>query len=136
MIVLTFLLLVLVLGALVDVVRAPRTQIKRGSKPGWLLTILLLPVIGGAMWFAFGRRRGDYDLDVDDVAEDREPFEPARATEQVRSVEAPALQHDPEREDRPRTTEEQLADLEAEIAYWESRNKAPTQPPARASDPL
>lgn len=135
MIVLSFLLLVLVIGALVDVVRAPVGQIKAGTKAGWLLAVLLLPVFGGALWFAFGRRRGSYDLDEyaedgTDGGRDALPSEssdrhdPERAAERIRSVDGPVERLDdppqiPASRQGPRTTEEQLADLEAEIAYWE-----------------
>ncbi|BDI23161.1 PLD nuclease N-terminal domain-containing protein [Herbiconiux sp. L3-i23] len=122
MIVLSFLLLVLVIGALVDVVRAPLDQVKRGTKAGWLLAVLLLPGIGGALWFAFGRRRGSYDLD--EYIEEPAPHDPARAAERIGSVDGPTERVDdgprlPTPPEGPRSTEEQLADLEAEIAYWE-----------------
>jgi hypothetical protein len=133
-IVLSFLVVVLVVGAIVDVIRSPASLVKRGSKPGWLLAVIFLPVIGGALWFAFGRRRGDYDLDeyAEDTATDA-ATDPARAAERIRSVEGPVAHADaverapdaagaasgPPRPEGARTTEEQLADLEAEIAYWE-----------------
>jgi hypothetical protein len=134
-IVLSFLLLVLVIGALVDVVRAPVAQVKRGTKAGWLLAVLLLPGIGGALWFAFGRRRGDYDLDEyseqsppgdDRPGDRRHDHDISRAAERIGSVDGPTESQDdtpplPVPRQGPRTTEEQLADLEAEIAYWDER---------------
>jgi hypothetical protein len=144
--VLMFLLLILVLGALVDLVRVPASQVKRGTKAGWFLAILLLPVLGGALWFAFGRSRVQYDFD-EPTSGSPEPHDPSLAAERVGSHEGPRLHDD----DMPplaftgtsaaraeaRSTEQQLADLEAEIAYWDewSRRNAAGSPAAPISAP-
>jgi hypothetical protein len=51
-------ILTIVVYGLVDVIRTDR-QLTRGiSKPAWIVVMVVLPVIGAALWFIFGRPRG------------------------------------------------------------------------------
>ncbi|THG31053.1 PLDc N-terminal domain-containing protein [Naasia lichenicola] len=43
--------------SLVDCAMADRTRIRGPRKPIWFLIILLLPVLGGVLWFLIGRGR-------------------------------------------------------------------------------
>ncbi len=45
--------------ALFDCVMSRSDEVRSISKPAWILTILLVPLLGAALWFMFGRpRRG------------------------------------------------------------------------------
>lgn len=47
-------LLVFVYG-LVDVIRTDRRSTRGISKPAWIIVMILLPVLGAALWFLVGR---------------------------------------------------------------------------------
>lgn len=44
-----------IIYALIDCIRSERYEVRGISKPAWILTILLLPLIGAGLWFLFGR---------------------------------------------------------------------------------
>ncbi|MBG6183934.1 hypothetical protein IWX65_001902 [Arthrobacter sp. CAN_A214] len=46
-----------IIYALIDCIMSKRHEVRSISKPAWLVIILLLPLIGTAMWFLFGRPR-------------------------------------------------------------------------------
>lgn len=50
--------LTIVVYGLVDVIRTDRRLTRGISKPAWIVVMLVLPVIGAALWFIFGRPRG------------------------------------------------------------------------------
>ncbi|GAB3662934.1 hypothetical protein GCM10027591_14060 [Zhihengliuella somnathii] len=50
--------LFIIIYALVDCLRTPPYSVRSISKPAWVLSILLLPLIGAGLWFALGRPRG------------------------------------------------------------------------------
>lgn len=95
MAVIPLLTLVLLLIALIDIILRTGDQIRHLPKAAWVFIVILLPVIGSALWFAFGR-----------VYSGPLPRRPGRP----RSV----VVHEHVR--RPSSTEEQLAALEREIA--------------------
>lgn len=41
--------------AFIDVLMTPGARVVRGPKWLWSVAVLLLPLLGAAMWFAFGR---------------------------------------------------------------------------------
>jgi len=43
--------------SIVDCALQPPTRHRGVSKPVWLLIVVLLPVVGGVLWFAIGRAR-------------------------------------------------------------------------------
>lgn len=43
---------------LVDCVRADRSEVRAISKTGWIVVMVLLPVLGAVMWLIFGRPYG------------------------------------------------------------------------------
>jgi len=49
--------LFVIIYALVDCLRTPPYSVRSISKPAWVLSILLLPLIGALLWFFLGRPR-------------------------------------------------------------------------------
>jgi len=45
------------IASIIDVVRTPSLQVRRLPTFVWLLIVLLLPVVGGAIWWIFGAAR-------------------------------------------------------------------------------
>jgi hypothetical protein len=43
--------------ALVDLALIDRSRVRGLSKPAWIVTVLLLPIVGAVLWFAVGRVR-------------------------------------------------------------------------------
>lgn len=56
-ILLAVLALSVVIFALVECIRSRPHEVRSISKPGWLLTIILIPLVGAGMWFLWGRPR-------------------------------------------------------------------------------
>lgn len=54
-----FLAVVFWVFSIVDCTAQPATRHRGVSKTTWVLIVLLLPVIGGILWFALGRLRAD-----------------------------------------------------------------------------
>lgn len=96
MAVVPLLILVFFVVALVDIILRDSSQVKHLPKIAWIFIVILLPLIGGVLWFALGR---EYPS-----AAYRRPRGTFVAREQ------PAVAP------RPSSTEEQLAALEREIA--------------------
>ena len=96
--VMSVVLLVVVIGALADIITRQDGQVKHLPKLVWVLLVVLLPLVGSILWFAVGR---EYDTPVD-----RGTFGDPR-----RSV------RPDDRVGRARTTEQELADLDREIEY-------------------
>ncbi len=86
--------------SLVDCAMTDRSRI-RGPRKGVWIFIILLPVLGGLLWFLIGRGRG-----------------PAPVTRRVAPDDDPAflrrLAHDADQEERIRRLEQQLADLDSD----------------------
>ncbi|GAA4144028.1 PLD nuclease N-terminal domain-containing protein [Leifsonia shinshuensis] len=99
MAVVPLLILVFFVVALVDIILRDSSQVKHLPKITWIFIVILLPLIGGVLWFALGR---EYPS-----AAYRRP----RGTFVTREQHAPAAPAA-----RPLSTEEQLAALEREIA--------------------
>ena len=54
-----FLVIAFDIFCIVDVILSEEWQIKTLNKVFWVLIILLLPLIGGILWFIFGKDRGE-----------------------------------------------------------------------------
>ena len=54
-----FLAVVFWIFSIVDCSIQPATRHRGVSKAVWIVIVVLIPVIGGALWFALGRRRRD-----------------------------------------------------------------------------
>jgi hypothetical protein len=96
--VMSVVLLVVVIGALADIITRQEWQVKHLPKMVWVLLVVLLPLVGSILWFAVGR---EYDTPVD-----RGSFGDPRRREQFDDADF-----------RTRTTEQELADLDREIEY-------------------
>ncbi|GAA1778903.1 PLDc N-terminal domain-containing protein [Agromyces lapidis] len=102
----TILTLAAMVYALVDIIMRDDSEVKHLPKLGWILLVVLLPLIGTILWFAVGRERSSAGR-RGGVA----PAAPA-APQAVVPQRAPG---------EARSTEEQLADLDREIEYYEKR---------------
>jgi len=51
----SLLVLALFISALVDIIMHDQSQIKHLPKVLWILIVILMPLIGSALWFAIGR---------------------------------------------------------------------------------
>lgn len=108
-IVLSAVTFLLVIAALVDIITRDDWQVKHLPKMVWILLVIFLPLIGSVLWFLVGREYGESD---------------GLGSALVRSRPRPGSRPQPttaSSEFRPRTTEEQLADLEREIEFHEKQ---------------
>ena len=82
---------------LIDIITRDESQVKHLPKLVWIILAIVIPLVGGIVWWAAGREYPE------------RPGRPARATtpQPVRIVD--------DRVPDRRTTEQQLADLEREI---------------------
>ena len=98
-------ILLLVIGALVDIVTRDDGQVRHLPKMAWVLLVVFLPLVGSIVWFLVGREWSRPRPAL--------PFGDPRRAEATRSSSAPALG----------STEAQLAALEAEIAAAEREER-------------
>jgi len=92
--------------ALVDLIMRDESQVKHLPKFGWILLVIFLPLIGTVLWFTLGREYSSSGRGLGG-------FTPAgRAPEQPY---VPPMPRD------TRSTEEQIADLDREIEYYQKR---------------
>lgn len=95
--------------ALVDVVTRDDWQVKHLPKLVWILLIVLLPLIGSIVWFLVGR---DWSARAETAG---------RWASESRIMSRPAA---PVAPIAPQpSTEDQLRELEEEIAYWENQER-------------
>ena len=100
-----FVLLIMV-GALIDIIMRAEWQVKHLHKFGWILLVIFLPLIGSVLWFTLGR---EY------------PASSPRTHTGAGRYRAQA--HAPSSFERPKSTEEQLAALEAEIEFYREQER-------------
>ncbi len=93
--------LVVMVFALVDIIRADQWTIRYLDKSIWIVIVILVPLIGSVLWFAFGRGYPQ--------AQDRGSFGDPRRREVVTYPES--------------ATERELAALEREIADHEQDDR-------------
>ncbi|MET0806784.1 MAG: PLDc N-terminal domain-containing protein [Lacisediminihabitans sp.] len=101
-IVVSVLTLALVIGALIDIITRDEWQVKHLPKLVWVLLVVFLPLVGSIIWFAVGR---EYSRPVE-----RGTFGDSRRW----AASLPAAQP-------TKSTEEQLAELEREIEFYEGK---------------
>ena len=92
--------LLLIIGALVDIISRPDDEVKRLPKLVWVILVVFLPLIGSVVWFAVGREYAP-----------RVPRQ--RAARSTAPVFEPLPAH--------KSTEEQIAELDREIEYYQKR---------------
>ena len=104
---LSFVLLVLVVAALVDIITRQDGQVKHLPKVVWVILVIFLPVIGSLLWFAIGR---EYSAPV---ARPQLGVPHRRQGATTNAQTSPAAQA----ARRVTSTEEQLASLDREIEF-------------------
>ncbi|WP_440708236.1 PLD nuclease N-terminal domain-containing protein [Herbiconiux sp. YIM B11900] len=102
--------LAVVVIALVDIITRPEGDTKHLPKIVWVLLVVFLPLIGSILWFAIGR---EYNTRPHDPVSFGDPRR--WAGRQPTSPRADASS---------RSTEQQLADLDAEIEYYKQRGSS------------
>lgn len=105
-----FLAVIFWVFSIVDVSVQPADRHRGVSKGIWVLIVVLLPVLGGVLWFALGRRRQDdtrttLSLHPDDDPEALRRMSTAEQDERIRQM---------EQDERIRQLEEELARLDDE----------------------
>jgi hypothetical protein len=101
----------LVVFSLVDIITHQDSQVKYLPKIVWVLLVVFLPLIGSVLWFVLGRDHGDATAQPRYSAPAERSSTPSRPNVPFGS--APVA--------RPRTTEEQLADLDREIEFYQQQ---------------
>lgn len=104
---LSILVLALMVFALVDIIRRDDGQVRFLPKMAWIFIVILLPLIGSALWFAIGREYSEAGLRIPRMRA-AAPAAPPADVRPARPVDA-------------RSTEEQMADLDREIEEWRLR---------------
>ncbi|MGH3689572.1 MAG: PLDc N-terminal domain-containing protein [Microbacterium sp.] len=105
----SLLVIALMIGALIDIITRDNSLVKYLPKLAWIIIVILLPLIGGLLWFTIGRDYGESGLSIPRMRRAERPTAPT----DVR----PAPPTD------TRTTEQQIADLDREIAEWRRREE-------------
>jgi hypothetical protein len=95
----SLLTLAIMIFAIVDIILRDESQVKHLPKMVWLILVVLLPLLGSILWFALGR-------EYPERAVARPPQFAPWASEPAPPAPTPR---------DPRSTEQQLADLEREI---------------------
>ncbi len=105
-IVVSLVYLAITIGLLIDIITRDESRVKHLPKVAWAIIVALLPMLGGALWLIVGREWAGGSpraaLGLDGRGRPERPRDPA-----------PTMSAD------TRTTEQQLADLEAEIEFYE-----------------
>ncbi|ROQ39800.1 phospholipase D-like protein [Frondihabitans sp. PhB188] len=98
----------LVIAALVDIITRDESQVQHLPKLMWVFLVIIIPVIGSILWFAVGR---DYRPQPEFVRYG----DPRRHSAAAETVDV--------RAQRVSTTEQQLAELDREIEFYEKQAK-------------
>ena len=85
--------------ALVDLTLTDRSRVRTLPKPAWYF-VLLVPIVGAALWLLFGKERRDRGGERRQVAPDDDPTFLAN------------LRRDEEQDERIRRLEQELSDLD------------------------
>ncbi len=103
---LTLLTLAFLAVTLIDIIRRDDAEVKYLPKLVWIILVILIPLVGGIVWWAIGR---EYSRTMTV----RLPYAaPASAPAEI-----------PARAADGRSTEEQIADLDREIEEWRLREE-------------
>jgi hypothetical protein len=108
-IVISVVLFALLVGALVDIIVRRDDQVKHLPKIVWVLLVVFLPLIGSILWFTVGREYSQR-VDLGTFGDPRRREKAARL-----GSSAPT--------ERPKTTEEELADLDREIEFHKQQDR-------------
>ena len=103
----------LVVAALIDIITRDDSQVQHLPRMMWVFLVIIIPVIGSILWFVVGRDyapRGEFVRFGDPRRHSPGSF--AAGPERIDV-----------REQRVTTTEQQLAELDREIEYYEKQAK-------------
>ncbi|MBD8536189.1 PLD nuclease N-terminal domain-containing protein [Plantibacter sp. CFBP 13570] len=100
---------VFIVYSVVDCATMPRDRVRGISKTSWIIAILLLPVIGGVLWWIIGRVRAPKAVPRGSAPDDDPDFlkklDADRAqTKRIRDLEDELNRFDDESGDSPDTT--------------------------------
>ncbi len=118
----SFLVILLMITALVDIIRRDDAQVRYLPKLAWVIVVILLPLIGSLLWFGLGRDYGDAGI----------PLPNLRRAPRTAPSAGPAAPPAPPRDTR--TTEQQIADLDREIEEWRLREEIEKRRAQRETD--
>ncbi|MBA8989883.1 hypothetical protein FHW23_001115 [Curtobacterium pusillum] len=104
--------IVLLVFALIDIITKSDDQVRGLPKFAWILICIFLPVVGSIVWFAVG-----HDWSPTDRNHGRY-IEPKRHEDRYATLGDARTAHGDE---RVSGTEQELAELEREIEYWEAQ---------------
>ncbi|MFN3947991.1 PLD nuclease N-terminal domain-containing protein [Microbacterium sp.] len=107
---------------IVDCAVQPASRHRGVSKPAWLAIVILLPVLGGILWFAIGRGRATRT--VVRSAPDDDPEFLGRMTASARA----------EQDERIRRLEEELAQLDSDDPPKPTPSTDPDDTPGKGDD--
>jgi hypothetical protein len=96
--------------ALVDIIMRDEWQVKHLPKFGWVLLVILVPLIGTLLWFVLGREYSGSSSSSTASSSLGSAFAPRPQQPQTELFSRDA-----------RSTEEQLAELDREIEYYQRR---------------
>ncbi|QTG81007.1 PLD nuclease N-terminal domain-containing protein [Arthrobacter crystallopoietes] len=102
-IMLVVLAVAIIVYALIECIRSRPQEVRSISKPGWILTIILVPLIGALLWFAFGRPRASKQAQQ---AAPRRPMAPDEDVAFLRNLDVQRRQR--QREEALKKREEEL----------------------------
>jgi hypothetical protein len=108
---LSILIIALMIVALIDVITRDNSQVRFLPKTMWIIIVILLPLIGSALWFALGREYAGGGMSMPKMSR------PQRASQSAPAQTWAAPPRD------TRTTEQQMADLDREIEEWRLREE-------------
>lgn len=111
--VLPLLLLILLVGALADIIMAEEWRVKHLPKVFWIIIVILMPLVGSILWFAIGREYAR-PVNLGGFGDPRR-----------REVDAPATSLEPLTPGSfgVRNTEAELAALDREIEAYEKAER-------------
>lgn len=112
----SILVIALMIGALIDIITRDDSQVKFLPKMVWIIIVILLPLIGGLLWFGLGRDYGESGIPIP-----RMRRAPRSAPMIIDPRSAPPQD--------TRTTEQQIADLDREIEEWRLRQELEQRKP-------
>ena len=107
-VVVSALLLIVLIGTLVDILTRPDEQVRHLPKFAWAILVVLIPLIGIVLWFLLGRETVPERPNV--------PFGHPSRWESRPTTPSPVAS-------AVKTTEQQLADLDREIEFYEQQAK-------------
>jgi hypothetical protein len=102
--------IILLVIALVDIIARTDDQIRHLPKIAWVLIVLFVPVVGSIVWFAIGHPWDAAPRNHGRYAEPR--------PERFSTLAEARTDHG---DRRVTATEQELADLEREIEFWEAK---------------